>query len=198
MRRLIGYFARGMVLLTPLAVTLWVCWLVFTRVDGWLGLPVPGAGFVATIALITVVGFLGSNLLTRSLVAGLEAIMTRLPFVRLLYGSTKDLLNAFVGEKRRFDRPVLVSITPNDTVHVVGFVTQDSLAHLGLDEQVAVSCPHSYNSSGQLYVVSGSQVRPLDVASADAMAFVVSGGVSGLVPASLSTGEYATPRLPLR
>ncbi|WP_337172195.1 DUF502 domain-containing protein [Gemmatimonas aurantiaca] len=195
MRRLIGYFARGMVLLTPLAVTIWVCWLVFNRVDGWLGLPVPGAGFVATIALITVVGFLGSNLLTRSLMAGLEGIMTRLPFVRLLYGSTKDLLNAFVGEKRRFDKPVLVSITPNDAVHVVGFVTQESLAHLGLDEQVAVYCPHSYNFSGQLYVVSGSQVRPLDVASADAMAFVVSGGVSGLVPASLSTGEYATPRL---
>jgi len=181
MRRLLGYFVRGLVLLTPLAVTIWVCWIVFTRVDGWLGLPVQGAGFVATIVLITAVGFLGSNLLTRTLVSGLESIMTRLPFVRLLYGSTKDLLNAFVGEKRRFDKPVIVSITPDDRVHLMGFVTQESLAHLDLEDQVAVYCPHSYNFSGQLYVVHASKIRPLDVASADAMAFVVSGGVSGLV-----------------
>jgi len=188
MRRLLGYFVRGLVLLAPLVVTIWICWMVFTRVDGWLGLPIPGAGFVATMALVTAVGFLGSNLLTRTLVSGLENIMTRLPFIRLLYGSTKDLLNAFVGEKRRFDKPVIVSITPDDRVHLMGFVTQESLAHLGLDQQVAVYCPHSYNFSGQLYVVHANKIRPLDVTSADAMTFVVSGGVSGLVPAD---GEVA-------
>ncbi|MCA0376527.1 MAG: DUF502 domain-containing protein [Gemmatimonadetes bacterium] len=192
MRRLVGYFARGLVLLAPIAITVWVCWLVFTRVDGWLGLPIPGVGFVATLALITVVGFLGSSLLTRSAVGAFEALMTRLPFVRLLYGSTKDLLNAFVGEKRRFDRPVLVALTADRSVRLVGFVTQQSLAHIGIEGQVAVYCPHSYNFSGQLYVVDTAQVEPLDVSSADAMAFVVSGGVSGLVPAALSTGEFPT------
>lgn len=191
MRRLVGFFARGLVLLAPIGITLWVCWLVFTRVDGWLGLPIPGAGFVATIALITFVGFLGSSLLTRSAVAALEAVMARLPFVRLLYSSTKDLLNAFVGEKRRFDKPVLVTIVPDGSVRLVGFVTQESLTHLGLAEHVAVYCPHSYNFSGQLYLVAARQVQAIDVASADAMAFVVSGGVSGVVPSSLSTGEFA-------
>ena len=191
MRRLLGYFARGLVLLAPLAVTVWVCWIVFTNVDGWLGLPIPGAGFVATLVLITIFGFLGSNLLTRSAVAALEAIMTRLPFVRLLYGSTKDLLNAFVGEKRRFDKPVIVSITPDDSVRLMGFVTQESLRHLGLAEYVAGYCPHSYNISRQLYVVSASKVQPVDVASADVMAFVVSGGVAGIVPSAQSTGEHA-------
>ena len=141
MRRLLGYFARGLVLLAPLAVTVWVCWIVFRSVDGWLGLPIPGAGFVATLALITLFGFLGSNLLTRSAVSALEAVMARLPFVRLLYGSTKDLLNAFVGEKRRFDKPVIVSLTADHRVRLLGFVTQESLAHLGLTEQVAVYCP---------------------------------------------------------
>ena len=196
MRRLLGYFARGLVLLAPLAVTVWVCWIVFRSVDGWLGLPIPGAGFVATLVLITLFGFLGSSLLTRSVVAALEGIMARLPFVRLLYGSTKDLLNAFVGEKRRFDKPVIMDLTPDQTVRLMGFVTQESLAHLGLDGQVAVYCPHSYNFSGQLYVVHASQVQPLDVASADAMAFVVSGGVAGLPTASQSTGEYAAPLPP--
>jgi len=192
MRRLLGYFARGLILLAPLAVTVWVCWLVFTKVDGWLGLSIPGAGFVATIVLITVVGFLGSNLLTRSAVNLLEGLLGRLPFVRLLYGSTKDLLNAFVGEKRRFDKPVSLDLSPDGGVRLVGFVTQQSLAHLGMPEYVAVYCPHSYNFSGQLHLVSGTRVHALDVASADAMAFVVSGGVSGLVPVALSTGSYAT------
>ena len=195
MRRLLGFFVRGLVLLAPLFVTVWVCWLVFTKVDGWLGLPIPGAGFVATLLLITVVGFLGSNLLTRSAVSLLEGLMARLPFVRLLYGSTKDLLNAFVGEKRRFDKPVSLDLSADGGVRLVGFVTQESLAHLGMSEYVAVYCPHSYNFSGQLHLVLATRVRALDVASADAMAFVVSGGVSGLVPAALSTGENATVRI---
>lgn len=190
MGRLLGYFARGLVLLVPLAVTLWVCWIVFTRVDGWLGLPIPGAGFVATLLLITLVGFLGSSLLTRSAVSMLEGLLARLPFVRLLYGSTKDLLNAFVGEKRRFDKPVIMSVSPDSALRMVGFVTQDALDHLGLPSFVSVYCPHSYNFSGQLYLVPSSQVVPLDVASADAMAFVVSGGVSGLVPTAQSAGEF--------
>ena len=194
MRRLLGFFVRGLVLLAPLFVTVWVCWLVFTNVDGWLGLPIPGAGFVATLLLITVVGFLGSSLLTRSAVSLLEGLMARLPFVRLLYGSTKDLLNAFVGEKRRFDKAVSLDLSPDGGVRLVGFVTQESLAHLGMSEYVAVYCPHSYNFSGQLHLVLATRVRALDVASADAMAFVVSGGVSGLVPAALSTGENATVR----
>jgi uncharacterized membrane protein len=194
MKRVLGYFAQGLVLLTPLAVTVWVCWVVFTRVDGWLGLPVPGAGFVATLAIITVVGFLGSSILTRSAVGVMEGIMNRLPLVRLLYGSTKDLLNAFVGEKRRFDRPVLVTLTPDGKVRAIGFVTQESLAHVGLPGQVAVYCPFSYSVAGQVYVVDTAQIEPLDVASSDAMAFVVSGGVAGIVPTSESTGEFPTNR----
>lgn len=190
MGRLLGYFARGLVLLAPLVVTIWVCWVVFTQVDGWLGLPLPGVGFAVTILLITVVGFLGSNLLTRSAVGLLERVLSRLPFVRLLYGSTKDLLNAFVGEKRRFDKPVMFALKA-DGAKLVGFVTQDSLEHVGLADHVAVYCPHSYNFSGQLFVVPRAHVTPLDVASADAMAFVVSGGVSALVPTSLSTGEFS-------
>jgi uncharacterized membrane protein len=194
MGKLLGYFARGLVLLAPLVVTVWVCWVVFTQVDGWLGLPIPGAGFVATLLLITVVGFLGSSLLTRSAVGLLERVMSRLPFVRLLYGSTKDLLNAFVGEKRRFDKPVIFTMFPDGT-KLVGFVTQESLHHLGLADHVAVYCPHSYNFSGQLYVVPAALVTPLDVASPDAMAFVVSGGVTGLMPTSASTIDSGQPQL---
>ena len=178
MRRLLNYFLRGLVLVAPLAITLYVCWVVFVRIDGWLGLPVPGLGFVLTIVLITLIGFLGSNLITRGMLAIIDQVVGRLPFVRLLYTSTKDLLNAFVGEKRRFDKPVLVRLSMQSEARMVGFVTQESLDRLGLPGYSSVYFPQSYNFAGNLVVFPSSQVEPLDAPSADVMAFIVSGGVT--------------------
>jgi uncharacterized membrane protein len=180
MRKLLNYFLRGLVLVAPIAITLYVCWIVFTRIDGWLGLPIPGLGFVVTVVIITLVGFLGSNLITRGMVAIVDQTVGRLPFVRLLYTSTKDLLNAFVGEKRRFDKPVLVKLTDNSEARLVGFVTQESLDRLGLPGYSSVYFPQSYNFAGNLVVFPSSQLQPLDAASADVMAFIVSGGVTGV------------------
>ena len=180
MRRLTYYFLQGLVLVAPLAVTGYVCWLVFTRIDRWLGFRVPGLGFAATIALVTLVGFLASHLLARSVVAFLDRVLARLPFVRLLYSSTRDLVNAFVGEKRRFDKPVVVALTPDARVKAFGFVTQESLAELGLADHVAVYFPQSYNFAGNLVALPATRVTPLRVESSDMMAFIVSGGVTGL------------------
>jgi uncharacterized membrane protein len=186
MRRLLNYFLRGLVLVAPLAITLYVCWIVFVRIDGWLGLPVPGLGFVVMIALITLVGFLGSNLITRGMLAIVDQVVGRLPFVRLLYTSTKDLLNAFVGEKRRFDKPVLVRVSTQPDARLVGFVTQESLDRLGLPGYASVYFPQSYNFAGNLVLFPSSQLEPLDAASADVMAFIVSGGVTGVPLSRLS------------
>ena len=180
MRRLLNYFLRGLVLVAPLAITLYVCWIVFVRIDGWLGLPIPGLGFLATLVLITLVGFLGSNLITRGMVAIVDQALGRLPFVRLLYTSTKDLLNAFVGEKRRFDKPVLVRLSPQSEARMVGFITQESLDRLGLPGYASVYFPQSYNFAGNLVVFPSSLLEPLDAGSADVMAFIVSGGVTGV------------------
>lgn len=180
MRTLLNYFVRGLVVIAPVAVTLYVCWAIFTFVDGLLGLPIPGAGFALTIVLITLVGALASGLVTRGLVSLVERVLTRLPFVRLLYTSTKDLLNAFVGERRRFDRPVLVALSAAGDLQAIGFVTQRSLEMLGAPGQVAVYLPQSYNFAGNLLVVPAERVTPLAMDSADVMAFVVSGGVTEL------------------
>jgi uncharacterized membrane protein len=177
-RRLLGYFFRGLVFIAPAAITIYVCVIVFQTVDGWLGLPVPGAGFVATIALITLVGFLGSNLLTRSFIGAFDQILERLPFVRFLSSSTRDLVNAFVGEKRRFDKPVLVRMHEGGTARALGFVTQESLAQLGLEGHVSVYLPQSYNFAGQVFVFRAADVERLDASSSDVMAFIVSGGVT--------------------
>jgi len=180
MRKLLNYFLRGLVLVAPLGITLYVCWIVFVRIDGWLGLPVPGLGFLAIVVLITLVGFLGSNLITRGLVAIVDQALGRLPFVRLLYTSTKDLLNAFVGEKRRFDKPVLVRLSPDSEARMVGFITQESLDRLGLPGYASVYFPQSYNFAGNLVVFPSAHLEPLDAGSADVMAFIVSGGVTGV------------------
>jgi uncharacterized membrane protein len=194
MRRLLNYFLRGLVLVAPIAITLYVCWIVFVRIDGWLGLPIPGLGFVLTVVLITLVGFLGSSLITRGLVAVVDQTVGRLPFVRLLYTSTKDLLNAFVGEKRRFDKPVLVRISAQSEARMVGFVTQESLGRLGLPGYAAVYFPQSYNFAGNLVVFPSAQLEPLDAASADVMAFIVSGGVTG-VPVHRGLTPPDSPRI---
>lgn len=184
MKRLLNYFLQGLVLVAPLAITVWACYTVFVTIDRWLGLPVPGAGFVITVALITLFGFVASGFITRSLLALVEQIMERLPFVRLLYSSTRDLLNAFVGEKRRFDRPVLVAVSGN--AKAFGFVTQDTLAHLGLRNHVAVYFPQSYNFAGNVLLFPTSDVTEVTAASSDVMAFVVSGGVTGLPAPAVS------------
>jgi len=180
MSRLLNYFFRGVIVVAPVAVTIYVCFAIFTSIDNWLGFRVPGVGFLLTIVLITLVGVLASNLITRGLLAAVESTLERLPFVRLLYGSTRDLLNAFVGEKRRFDKPVVVTPVPQSGVRVLGFLTQESLTVIGMSDYVTVYVPQSYGFAGQLIVVPGTQVAPLAAESADVMAFIISGGVTQL------------------
>lgn len=178
MKRLAFYFLRGLLITMPAVVTIWLCYQAFRRVDSWLGIQIPGVGFVVTIGLITLLGFLGSNLVTRGVVAALEQAIERLPFVRLVYNSTKDLLGAFVGEKRRFDKPVIVSLTADGAVRGLGFITQEAVDALGSADSVVVYFPQSYAFAGWTFVVPTSRVQRIDASSSDFMAFVVSGGVT--------------------
>src|SRR3569833_4151797 len=136
MSRLFAYFLRGLVVVVPLALTIYVCVVIFTTIDSWLGLPIPGVGFLLALVLITLIGFPASSIITRSVFGAFDRILERLPFVRLLYSSAKDMLNAFVGEKRRFDKPVLVAVSNARAVKVLAFLTSDSLSSLGLAVQV--------------------------------------------------------------
>ncbi len=177
MRRLLGYFLQGLVFITPVAITIYACVAAFRTIDGWLGIAVPGVGFLVTIGLITLFGLLTSNLLTRGVLALLDRTMNRLPFVRLLYSATKDLVGAVIGAKKRFDQPVLVQMHENGTGLTLGFVTHDSAARMGLEGYVSVYLPFSYSVAGRVYFFPVSAVRPVDANSAEVMAFIVAGGV---------------------
>ena len=178
MKRLLLFFIRGLLITVPSVVTAWLVWQIFIKIDNLLGIAIPGVGFLVTLALITLVGFLGSNLLSRGVIAAVEAGIEKLPLVRLVYNATKDMIAAFVGEKKRFDSPVVVSFTADGTVRGLGFITQQSMDTLGTLESVAVYFPQSYAFAGWTFIVPAARVQRLDTSSSDFMAFVVSGGVT--------------------
>lgn len=179
MKKLAQYFIRGLVIATPTGLTIWVCWWAVRTVDGWLDVGIPGAGILVTFVGITLVGALASNLVTRGLLAAVDHLLEGLPFVRLLYTSTKDLLNAFVGEQRRFNRPVRAKLDIAGRMWTLGFVTAEGQVRLGMPGFVAVYLPQAYNFAGNLIILPAADVEPITGDAAEMMAFIVSGGVSG-------------------
>ena len=175
---------RGLAFVAPIAITVYVCYPDLRRVLDRRSIPGPAVGsqawdsrsrswsiYAGRISRIDPLGAWIDH-------CARQSAINRLPFVRLLYSSTKDLLNAFVGEKRRFDTPVLVPAPDAPNAKAVGFVTQESLTRFGLTDHVAVYLPFSYSLSGRLYIYPASEVVRLTTPSAEAMAFVVSGGVT--------------------
>ena len=178
MKRLINYFLKGLLVFVPAALTVFAIVWVFTILDGLLKIPIPGLGLVVTILLITVIGFLASNFIGKKLFGLIDGLFTKLPVVKMLYSALKDVIEAFAGKKKSFDRPAIVELTPGGP-KALGFITRDSLDFLSLADHVAVYFPQSYNFAGSVLMFPSSQVRPVDIDSSDAMAFIVSGGVSG-------------------
>jgi uncharacterized membrane protein len=169
---------RGALITGPLVATVYVLYFIFRTVDDLLPIGIPGLGLLLTTVLVAVVGYFSSNVIGAGILESIEHFLKRVPFVKLVYSSIKDLVDAFVGDRKSFDKPVLVRLGPGD-VRVLGFVTRDSLVRLGLPDHVAVYLPQSYNFAGNLVIVPGNAVEPLSVPSGELMTFIVSGGVSG-------------------
>lgn len=178
MNWLLKNFLRGLVIVVPIALTIYLVYQTVVSVDRMLNLRTPGLGIAVIILSIILIGALASNFIIRRFLRLTETIFTRAPIVRLIYAAIKDLLEAFVGDKRRFDRPVIVSLTEATDVRVLAFVTRDDLAPLPLADHVAVYVPFSYTWDGCLLLVPRSRVQPIEVDSASIMSMVVSGGVS--------------------
>lgn len=178
MRKITKYFLEGLLFLIPLVATIYVIYIIFMKIDTIFRFKIPGLGFIVTILTITAVGFIASNFLTRRLVRLVDNVFTRLPLVKMIYTSIKDLINAFVGDKKSFNKPVLVSIVPGSNIQVIGFVTCESLAKLGMSEYVAVYLPQSYNFAGNLIIVPKDRITPISAESGNVMAFIVSGGIT--------------------
>ncbi|WKN43735.1 DUF502 domain-containing protein [Tunicatimonas pelagia] len=179
-RSLPTYFFRGLLFAVPVALTIYILVVCIRWLDSLIDISIPGLGLLTILASVTLIGYLASTLLAAPLFRLLEELLTRLPLVNIIYSSLKDLISAFVGDKKKFDRPVLVALSDDLTIRKPGFITQDNLAKLGLVDQVAVYLPHSYNFSGNLFIVPSQYVTPIEASSTEIMKFIVSGGVSGL------------------
>ncbi|HKU39662.1 MAG TPA: DUF502 domain-containing protein [Polyangiales bacterium] len=177
MNTLIRNFLKGCLVLVPAVGTAYVLWLLFIKIDSILPLPIPGLGFAVTLSLIVLVGALASNVVGKRFFLALERLWLGVPFVRLVYSSLRDVLSVFVGQNRRFNRPVIVSLGEEPTPKLLGFITRDALDAFDLTDHVAVYLPQAVSFSGNLLLVPRQLVRPLDMHNAELMAFVVSGGV---------------------
>lgn len=178
MKRPIRYFFEGLLVLVPIVASIYIVFTILSRVDGLLHIPIPGIGLIITISFITFVGLLASNFLTRWMFRILEKIFSKLPFIKIFYTSIKDLIGAFVGDKKSFDKPVLITMDNSTGLKALGFVTKDSLDFLNIKDHVAVYLPQSYNFAGNLFVYPAANVEPITADSTDVMTFLVSGGVS--------------------
>lgn len=188
MSKLLKYFLQGLILLIPAGITLIVLFKLFQFFEGlfsFIGL----TGhtildtvivFVLLLVVITVMGALASSYIFRRLFSFLEDKMEHMPFVRHIYSPIKDFMNAFVGNKKKFTKPVLVLTNPQANIEELGFVTQDDLADLGIPGKVSVYLPYSYSFSGKMIFVPKDQVKPLNIDGAEAMKFVISGGVTNV------------------
>lgn len=196
-KKIFQYFLQGLIILAPIAITIYAVSALFTFIDSILpaligkifphllntdaaGNPTtfPGLGFILVLLVVIGVGYISSSFIVSKLVELFDKILERTPGIKLLYTTVKDFFEAFAGNKRKFDKAVLVSIEASD-VWQVGFITEEEVHEFGLQEYVAVYIPHSYAFSGRLYFVQTSRVRLLtDISSADAMKFAISGGVS--------------------
>lgn len=171
-------FLRGLVIVVPIALTLYVVYQTFVAIDRLLKLPTPGLGVAIIVVAVILIGALASNFVVRKFLQLTEAVFTRAPIVRIIYAAIKDLLEAFVGNKRRFDKPVAVTLIEGSDLKVFGFLTREDLGSLALPGYVAVYLPFSYTWDGCMILVPASRVEPLAADSASIMALVVSGGVT--------------------
>ena len=194
MRRLASVFLRsflqGLLLLSPLAITAFVLYSLFDRVDTLIPFKLPrGLGFAIIISFITTIGYLGTRFFVgRWLFDAFAHVMERTPGVKYIFSSVRDLIKSFVGDKKSFNKPVWVCVNINPETWRIGFMTQSNMSHLGMEDRVAVYMPHSYAISGWVIITERRYVKPVvEMTSGEAMKFAVSGGIT-----TIEDGEKPT------
>jgi len=187
---ILRFFLQGVVIIGPLAVTVYAIFFVFSAVDNlipWVREIAPGIGFVSIVLFITLVGYIGTRFfIFRWIFEAFGTILEHTPGIKYVYSSVKDVFNSFMGDKKKFNNPVWVRTHASPDVWRIGFLTQKELSNLGEPEMAAVYLPHSYAISGWVIVVHQKDIKPVTgMNAAEAMKFAVSGGVTGMHDAAL-------------
>jgi uncharacterized membrane protein len=182
MNKLIKYFLQGLLYTVPISLTIYIIWEILNSADELVSQFLPfkfwGLGIVIILAFITLAGLIGNYLVAFPLAIAFEKYLTKAPLIRLIYSSIKDLISSFVGQKKKFNKPVLVKLYPESEIYRLGFLSDEDLSEFDLSEEfVTVYVPHSYAISGQLFIVKRDAIKLLKNNSTDVMKYIVSGGV---------------------
>jgi len=194
LRRLITYILNGLLISLPLFLTGYVIWVLFSFLDSLIpkliysrktleefeeqGRTVWGWGFFALVLILLIMGWLGTRIINQPLRRAFDRILDRMPLIKTVYKSVTELLGAFVGSKKRFNQPVIVRVSNDPEILVLGFVTDSDLEHLeNMDGKVGVYVPMSYSFSGHLLIVPVKNITRVEQNAVDVMKYIVSGGV---------------------
>ncbi|MBI1795486.1 MAG: DUF502 domain-containing protein [Candidatus Eisenbacteria bacterium] len=191
MRRLRSWLLAGLLVLAPSVLTLWVFYRLLNFVDNILGRflrfsffdyrRIPGLGLLATLILLAIVGAIARRFGAGPLGRLWDRLLTRIPGVGILYGSTKSLGEALLSPGERAFQKVVLVAWPYPGVYRVGFVTGRAPADLRrrIGEEIeVVFVPHTPNpASGFVHYVPKSQVIYLDWPVEEGLKVIVSGGV---------------------
>lgn len=189
-KALLNYLIKGLLVVVPIALSIFIVLWAVTTVDSWLNINnilgvdpktgesrnIPGLGLLLVLFVILTAGIFVTYLVTEPMYNWFRRWLNKLPLFNFIYTSIKDLTEAFVGDEKKFNVPVLVEVEGD--MKRIGFLTQNDLTKLDLPDEVLVYFPFSYSFAGQLYVVKKEKIKPLNMTAADAMKLVVSGGVT--------------------
>jgi uncharacterized membrane protein len=186
MKRFLYYFFQGLLLFIPLIITLLILFKVFDFFSGlfsFFGFSSntflnTALGLAFSIGAIALMGILASSFVFKEFFTIIEDKLEHAPFVRHIYTPIKDFTNAFMGNKKRFNKPVLVTMDKANNIQQLGFITQTDLSDLNIKDKVAVYLPLSYSLSGKLIIVPSGQLEPIDKEAPEVMKFIISGGVT--------------------
>lgn len=186
MTNILKYFFQGLLVFIPIGITVLLFFKLFQFFESLFSF----AGFTSSsvlntlisvailIAFIILLGLLASSFVFKQLFSFLEEKLEHMPLIKHIYSPIKDFMNAFMGNKKRFTKPVLVLTNPQTNIQELGFITQDDLGEWGIKDKYAVYLPYSYSFSGRLVIVPKEQITALNIDGGDAMKFIISGGVT--------------------
>lgn len=190
-RKLGGYFLNGVLIIVPIAAVIYIIYKVLELLStpfltlmynerelAVTGQRISPLAIVSLLLFILVLGFLGTKLINEPIKKRIAQYVEKIP----LYKSITDIINALVGSKKRFNKPVLVKLNQEQDIEVIGFITDEDLNELAddIDGKVGVYLPMSFSFSGHLVIVPKKNVKVVDRNSVDVMKYIVSGGIVDL------------------
>lgn len=179
----LNYFLRGLLVVLPVALTIGIVVWVIQAISKLLKLTDQSGQWnllylFLGILLISGIGYFVKGFVANQILDFLEGIIEKAPGLKFIFGTTRDVTEAFVGDKKKFNKPVVVKIAAD--IHKLGFVTKEDLSNLGLVGSSAVYFPYSYGLNGEMLLVKNELIRPIDQEPSHVTKFIISAGIADL------------------